>query len=209
MRYRRVYIGMLEDVGNLPKDCHERELKNLCREFGRIRDIRCLAGYAFVEFEDDRDARDCPAKTQHSDRRVGSPDTYLAPRRKGNYRVSLSGLSDKVSWQDSSLTQIRFATVQDLKDLMRKAGQVVYADVERDGKGVVEFSTSKDVDEALRLFDNFEYRGNTITIREDPPAAAADPKTRVMDRVRSASPPQSPKRDRSRSPRRLSRSPRR
>ncbi|KAI8915266.1 hypothetical protein DFJ77DRAFT_361402 [Powellomyces hirtus] len=180
MRYRRVYIG------NLPKDCHERELKNLCREFGRIRDIRCLAGYAFVEFEDDRDARDC-VHTLDGERYA------RASRPRPSTRIGELGRPTR-----TSLRAVKATT------------ESLYLDSRTKSPGsVVEFSTSKDVDEALRLFDNFEYRGNTITIREDPPAAAADPKTRVMDRVRSVSPPQSPKRDRSRSPRRLSRSPRR
>ncbi len=33
-------------------------MERLASEFGRIRDVRCLSGFAFVEYEDDRDARD-------------------------------------------------------------------------------------------------------------------------------------------------------
>ncbi len=48
----RVYFGKLS------RDCRERDLEKLAREFGRIRDIRLLQGFGFVEYEDSRDADD-------------------------------------------------------------------------------------------------------------------------------------------------------
>ena len=50
-------------VGNLPNDIREREVDDLFFKFGRIRDIsvrtpRDKPGYAFIEFDDDRDADD-------------------------------------------------------------------------------------------------------------------------------------------------------
>ncbi|KAJ3282936.1 hypothetical protein HK104_010631 [Borealophlyctis nickersoniae] len=149
MMYTRVYIG------KLPRDCTEREVQKLAREFGPVRDIRLLSGFAFVEFEDDRDARDCvksldgdkflgerlivePARQQgapmrgrdYSPRRRGSDHWRRSSRSppprlrsvRTNYRVLVSNLPPRTSWQD-------------LKDLMRKAGEVTYTDMGRDGVG--------------------------------------------------------------------------
>lgn len=53
MRSQRVYFGKLS------RDCRERDLEKLCREFGRCRDVRLLQGFGFAEFDDVRDAEDC------------------------------------------------------------------------------------------------------------------------------------------------------
>merc|ERR1712028_99961 len=50
-------------VGNLPSDVRERELDDLFYKFGRIRDISIKGGtsgpsFAFIEFDDGRDAED-------------------------------------------------------------------------------------------------------------------------------------------------------
>lgn len=52
MSYSRVYFG------RLPRDAEARDVEKLASEFGRIRDVRLLTGFAFVEFDDSRDARD-------------------------------------------------------------------------------------------------------------------------------------------------------
>jgi RNA recognition motif-containing protein len=45
--------------GKLARDTRERDLEKLCREFGRIRDVRLLQGFGFAEFDSSRDAEDC------------------------------------------------------------------------------------------------------------------------------------------------------
>ena len=35
-----------------------RDLEGLCTKYGRVRDVRVLNGYGFVEFDDPRDAAD-------------------------------------------------------------------------------------------------------------------------------------------------------
>jgi len=45
-------------VGGIPTDCRERDLDKFFRNYGRLRDCLIKNGYAFVEFEDNRDADD-------------------------------------------------------------------------------------------------------------------------------------------------------
>uniref|UniRef100_A0A2P2I0H1 Serine/arginine-rich splicing factor 5-like n=1 Tax=Hirondellea gigas TaxID=1518452 RepID=A0A2P2I0H1_9CRUS len=45
-------------VGGIPSDCRERDLDRFFRNYGRLRDCLIKNGYAFVEFEDSRDADD-------------------------------------------------------------------------------------------------------------------------------------------------------
>jgi RNA recognition motif-containing protein len=52
---------------------------------------------------------------------------------------------------------------------MRKAGDVVFADVEKDrGKstGVVEFASYSEMKNAIRKLDNTDLNGNTIYLKE-------------------------------------------
>ncbi|MEQ2258841.1 hypothetical protein XENORESO_003085 [Xenotaenia resolanae] len=49
---------------------------------------------------------------------------------------------------------------QDLKDHMREAGDVCYADVYRDGTGVVEFVRKEDMTYAVRKLDNTKFRSH-------------------------------------------------
>jgi len=71
---------------------------------------------------------------------------------------------------------------QDLKDFARGAGSVVYADVSRDRpdegcvgmhqssadrRSIVEYGSSRDVDEAFRRLDNTDLNGGRVRITED------------------------------------------
>lgn len=97
----------------MPRDVTEREVEKLASEFGRIRDIRTLNGFAFVEFSDSRDARDCvhdlhgirydgerlicePANSR--DRKAGGRDGERGPRG-GPYRLKVDNIPPRTSWQ--------------------------------------------------------------------------------------------------------------
>eukprot|EP00192_Tetraselmis_astigmatica_P014423 CAMPEP_0117653484 /NCGR_PEP_ID=MMETSP0804-20121206/3218_1 /TAXON_ID=1074897 /ORGANISM="Tetraselmis astigmatica, Strain CCMP880" /LENGTH=171 /DNA_ID=CAMNT_0005459667 /DNA_START=370 /DNA_END=882 /DNA_ORIENTATION=- len=140
---RRVFVG------NLPQDIRERELEDLFYKYGRIIEIDLKLpprppGFAFIEFDDPRDAiaavqgRDGydfygsrlrvelakggggaagPRGGFGGDRggRRGADRGYgAAPPANAEFRVQVYGLPPTASWQD-------------LKDHMRKAGDVSFA----------------------------------------------------------------------------------
>lgn len=52
---------------------------------------------------------------------------------------------------------------QDLKDHMREAGDVCYADVHKDGTGVVEFLRHEDMKYAVKKLDDSRFRSHEVT----------------------------------------------
>ncbi|KAF8116140.1 hypothetical protein N665_0020s0004 [Sinapis alba] len=159
-------------VGNLPGDIRMREVEDLFYKYGPIVDIDLKIpprppGYAFVEFEDPRDADDaiygrdgydfdgCRLRVEiaHGGRRGSSSvDRHIsgsrAPSRRSDYRVLVTGLPSSASWQD-------------LKDHMRKAGDVCFSEVFRDRggmSGVVDYSNYDDMKYAIRKLDDSEFR---------------------------------------------------
>ena len=56
--------------------------------------------------------------------------------------------------------------MQDLKDYMRQAGEVTYADAHNEvrGEGIVEFASRKDMEKALDMLDGCEFNGKNITL---------------------------------------------
>lgn len=206
-------------VGNLPPDIRSKDVEDLFYKYGVIRDIdlknrRGGPPFAFVQFEDPRDAEDAVYARDGYDYdgyrlRVEFPRSgrgggggggtsgpprgrFGPPSRRSEYRVVVSGLPPSGSWQD-------------LKDHMREAGDVCYADVYRDGTGVVEFVRKEDMTYAVRKLDNTKFRsheGETAYIRVKMDGPGSPSYGRSPSRSRS----RSPSRSRSRSRRSASRS---
>lgn len=73
------------------------------------------------------------------------------PARRSQYRVLVTGLPPSGSWQD-------------LKDHMREAGDVCFADVYKDGTGVVEFLRHDDMKYAVKKLDDSRFRSHEVSI---------------------------------------------
>ena len=168
-------------VGNLPDHIRFRDLKDLFYKYGKVVDVdlhhRRGATFAFVQFEDIRDAEDAVTERDgypfegfnirvefpHSSSRGrgGRPGGYrgsgggrFGNRPKG-HQLMVSGLPPTGSWQD-------------LKDHFRHAGNVIYANVYHDGTGMVEFSRYEHMKRAVRELDDSKFRsheGDTSYIR--------------------------------------------
>lgn len=157
------------------------------QRYGRIREIDIKnqgrpPAFAFVVFDDYRDAEDAVhgrdgylfdgARIRVEMARGGRGGDRGDRGDRGGYRdsrddrsrtrtggkrtefgVVVSGLPRSCSWQD-------------LKDFMRKAGDVAYADVDRRGEGFVDFFSAADMDRAIETLDNTEFKNpfDTCTI---------------------------------------------
>jgi len=74
-----------------------------------------------------------------------------------------------------------------LKDHFRQAGQVTYANVDRDRpqEGVVEFSTGEDMKEAMRSLNGQDFKGNELRLREANPSSSTPAAQTRSERSRS------------------------
>lgn len=162
-------------MGNLPGDIRESEVEDLFYKYGPIVEIDLKIpprppGYAFVEFEDYRDADDAIRGRDGYDfdghrlrvelahgGRGSSYDRYSSYSsggsrsglsRRSDYRVLVTGLPSSASWQD-------------LKDHMRRAGDVCFSQVyrDRDGlRGIVDYTSNEDMKYAIRKLDDSLFR---------------------------------------------------
>lgn len=91
-----------------------------------------------------RNPRDC------SNSREGSRNANRGPpTKRSQYRVLVTGLPPSGSWQD-------------LKDHMREAGDVCFADTYKDGTGVVEFLRQEDMRYAIKKLDDSRFRSHEV-----------------------------------------------
>lgn len=101
---------------------------------------------------DRRDRRSPPrSRGSNSSNRRRSPRG--SPPRRSDFRLAVTNLSTRCSWQD-------------LKSVMSKAGEVVFADAHKRtvGAGVVEFDSKRDMEKALTKLDGLEINGKPIKL---------------------------------------------
>ncbi|EFN75624.1 Serine-arginine protein 55 [Harpegnathos saltator] len=222
-------------VGGLTYRVRERDLEKFFRKYGRIKEVAMKNGFAFVEFDDYRDADDAVYELngkellgeritverargtprgsdqwRYGDSRGGYGDSRRSadsvnrntrtassykqslprygPPTRTEYRLTVENLSSRVSWQD-------------LKDYMRQAGEVTYADAhkQRRNEGVVEFATYSDLKNAIDKLDDTELNGRRIRLIEDkrqvavvPVAAAVAVAVPNQEHIRSPNPSLNP-----------------
>ncbi|XP_056845884.1 serine/arginine-rich splicing factor SR34A isoform X2 [Raphanus sativus] len=219
-------------VGNLPGDIRESEIEDLFYKYGRIVDIELKVPprppcYCFVEFEHPRDAEDAidgrdgynfdgsrlRVELAHGGRGQSSGDrrggggyrggggggygggggsARFGVSRHSEFRVIVRGLPSSASWQD-------------LKDHMRKAGDVCFAEVTRDSDGiygVVDYTNNDDMKYAIRKLDDTEFRNpwarGYIRVKKYESSQSRSPsRSRSRSRGRGRSPSRSVSRSRS------------
>ncbi|CAM9154799.1 unnamed protein product, partial [Ectocarpus fasciculatus] len=115
------------------------------------------------------------------DRRGGDRERDDRKPKRTPYSITVSGLPERASWQD-------------LKDFMRCGGDIVYADVDRRGGGVVEYSNKEDMLYAVKKNDGAEfdmsYGRSVVTCK----AAEVDNRSPSRGRSRSDSRDRKPSR---------------
>jgi hypothetical protein len=72
------------------------------------------------------------------------PRDSRGPPQRTDFRVRVQGLPPSASWQD-------------LKDHMRRVGDVGFSDVDRRGGGVVEYGTAEAMERAIRELNGSEF----------------------------------------------------
>lgn len=155
-------------VGGLTRRVGESDLRNAFEKYGKVVKIDMKMGFAFVEYEDDRNCEEAIKqlhKTKLGDEYIrveysrGPRPRERRPTMHSEYRVIVDNLSPSVSWQE-------------LKDHMRRAGDVLYADVIKDssgrskGYGIVEFRSYEDMKDAIRRLNDTRLGSNYIYIKE-------------------------------------------
>ncbi|KAM3861413.1 serine and arginine rich splicing factor 5b [Diretmus argenteus] len=217
-------------IGRLNPSAREKDVERFFKGYGRIRDIDLKRGFGFVEFDDPRDAEDavyeldgkelCNERVtiEHARVRLRGgrgrggggggggrfPDRYgrgsqdgrsrNPPPMRTENRLIVENLSSRVSWQD-------------LKDFMRQAGEVTFADAHRPklNEGVVEFASYSDLKNALEKLSGKEINGRKIKLIEaakkrSRSRSRSESSSRSRSRSRGRSPSRSPRRSRSHSP---------
>jgi len=163
-------------LGNLGHDCRQGDIERLFKGFGELRNINLKGQYGFIEVETKEDASDAVRKVNGQNFNGGRIRVELANAcsdndsrdsgsrarvsdgryRRTNYRVIVKNLSSRTSWQD-------------LKDYMKKAGEITYSTVNREnsGEGLVEFADRSSMEYAMDELDNTKLDGRRIELEQE------------------------------------------
>ncbi|KAK0411387.1 hypothetical protein QR680_005629 [Steinernema hermaphroditum] len=174
MTNTRIYIG------RLPQRASEQDVYRFFKGYGRIREVVIKNGFGFVEFSEVRDAEDAVfdlngkelcgdrvvlefSRRHPRDRdrgrfddRYSRRDSRYGPPYQTPYRLLVENLSTRCSWQD-------------LKDFMRDAGEVTYADAHKIQRreGIICFATRNSMERAMDKFQGKDINGRRIKLVDD------------------------------------------
>ena len=139
---------------------------------------RSPPGFAFIEFETEQDAQACidvvhDARLGHQNVTAQFAKTNgpkepppAKPAPSCRHRAVLKNLPASFSWRE-------------LQDEMRQLGSVIYADMDAQGDGHVEFASAEDLDRAVQRLHGSRLDGNYIVVYKEaegpPPASSYDP----------------------------------
>nr|XP_058920156.1 serine/arginine-rich splicing factor 6-like [Kogia breviceps] len=186
-------------IGRLSYNLREKDIQRFFSGYGHLLEIDLKRAYIFVEFKDSRDAGNavyrlnsrelCGGRVivehvvvehvivEHARGPRGERGSYSYGSRSGGYgsqrtsgrgesgppvhagfRLIVEHLSSRSSWRD-------------LKDFMRRAGEVTYVDAheERTNEDVSKFRSYSDMKRALDKLDSTEINGRSIRLMEDKP----------------------------------------
>ncbi|KAL7693248.1 putative RNA recognition motif domain, nucleotide-binding alpha-beta plait domain superfamily [Plasmopara halstedii] len=215
-------MGTRVYVGGLPRDATSREIQDGFSRYGHVSNIwvaRNPPGFAFVDFEDPRDADDAIRSMDGRDFLGGRIRVELArggsrrdgPGRRGDDDRFSRGGGDRFERgrNPPQRTDYRVRVTdlprdvdwRNVKDFLRTGGEVTYCNIETDGSAIAEFQTKDDMEDAIKKLDDTEFRGSYVRVA---PEGDSSRNSRSPDRGRSPG-----RRSRSRSPAARKESPRR
>ncbi|XP_049566515.1 LOW QUALITY PROTEIN: serine/arginine-rich splicing factor 6-like [Orcinus orca] len=211
-------------IGRPSYNIREKDIQRFFSGYGRLLEIDLKKGYVFVEFEDRGDNAVYGLNGRELCGEHVMVEHVRGPRReRGGYSYgSRSGGggygSRRTSGRSESGPPVRaefrlivehlssLCSWRDLKDFMRQAGEVTYADdhEERTNEGVSEFRSYSDMKRTLDKLDGTEINGRNIRLMEDKPRTShrrsySGSRSRSWTRRRSRSRSRRSSRSRSRS----------
>ncbi|KAJ9091859.1 hypothetical protein QFC21_007057 [Naganishia friedmannii] len=191
MSGRRVYVG------KLPPDVRQEDIEKLFRDF-KIRECRLMAGFGFVEFEEQRDAEDAVSKFDGAkllgepimvefakerrpreaggDFRGGPPGGAYGAPGGGAYGAPGGGAPRRGPGVKVLLKGVGSdVSWQDLKDFGREAGRPLRADVDRNsGDGFLEYGSQEEAQSAVEKLSTMEIRGRRPEVAIDTATAETE-----------------------------------
>jgi len=203
-------------VGHLPRDVDRRDIEDYFDRLGKIREVVHKGHYAFVEYADERDAKDAihdlngaswkgerlivevatgrrrsrsrSRERRRRDERRRRPRITRGPPRRTDFQISIDNLSTRVSWQD-------------LKDIFGEVARVVYADAhnKRRNYGIVEFDTKDEMNRVYEKFNGKSFNGRKIEMEINVKTRRSRSRSRGRSRSRDGSHSREKSRDHSRS----------
>eukprot|EP00794_Sanderia_malayensis_P014089 gene14089-15561_t len=215
-------------IGNLPDDIRSRDLEDIFYKYGSIRGVELKVPkgrgnpYAFLEFDDERDAEDAIRGRDGYEIggyriRVEFPKTgrdfndgggFWGGRGRGYSRGGRGGGRGSGPPRRSDYRVLisglpPSGSWQDLKDHMREAGDVLYSEVFKDGTGVVEFARKDDMKWAIKNLDDTKFKSHEgesgyVRVKDDAKSRSrSNSPSRRRDYSRSRSRSRSESKDRS------------